>query len=99
VHDHTTINKIEISAQHEFLEPIYGHLGSSTSANWVSFDLNVSCSSCWGYSLINTLKYKKKYLCVYWVSFDLNVSCCYCWGYSLINTLKLKKYIYVCIEI
>jgi len=27
------------------------HLGSSTAANWVSFDLNVSCSSCWGYSL------------------------------------------------
>jgi len=22
------------------------HLGSSTAANWVSFDLNVSCSSC-----------------------------------------------------
>jgi len=36
------------------------HLGSSTAANWVSFDLNVSCSSCWGYSLINTLKLKKK---------------------------------------
>ena len=35
------------------------HLGSSTAANWVSFDLNVSCSSCWGYSLINTLKLKK----------------------------------------
>jgi len=34
------------------------HLGSSTAANWVSFDLNVSCSSCWGYSLINTLKLK-----------------------------------------
>ena len=33
--------------------------GSSTAANWVSFDLNVSCSSCWGYSLINTLKLKK----------------------------------------
>ena len=32
------------------------NLGSSTAANWVSFDLNVSCSSCWGYSLINTLK-------------------------------------------
>jgi len=36
------------------------HLGSSTAANWVSFDLNVSCSSCWDYSLINTLKLKKK---------------------------------------
>jgi len=24
-----------------------------------TFDLNVSCSSCWGYSLINTLKLKK----------------------------------------
>jgi len=35
------------------------HLGSSTAANWVSFDLIVSCSSCWGYSLINTLKLKK----------------------------------------
>jgi len=23
-----------------------GHLGSSTAANWVAFDLNVSCSSC-----------------------------------------------------
>jgi len=39
------------------------HLGSSTAANWVSFDLNVSCSSCWGYSLINTLKLKKKMKC------------------------------------
>ena len=36
------------------------NLGSSTAAYWVSFDLNVSCSSCWGYSLINTLKLKKK---------------------------------------
>jgi len=36
----------------------FRHLGSSTAANWVSFDLNVSCSSCWGYSLINTLKLK-----------------------------------------
>jgi len=36
------------------------NLGSSTAANWVSFDLNVSDSSCWGYSLINTLKLKKK---------------------------------------
>jgi len=26
---------------------------------WVSFDFNVSYSSCWGYSLINTLKLKK----------------------------------------
>ena len=25
---------------------VHGHLGSSTAANWVSFDLNVSCSSC-----------------------------------------------------
>ena len=25
----------------------------------MSFDLNVFCSSCWGYSLINTLKFKK----------------------------------------
>ena len=33
---------------------------SSTAANWVSFDFNVSYSSCWGYSLINTLKLKKK---------------------------------------
>ena len=24
----------------------FRHLGSSTAANWVSFDLNVSCSSC-----------------------------------------------------
>ena len=36
------------------------HLGSLTAANWVSFDFNVSYSSCWGYSLINTLKLKKK---------------------------------------
>ena len=35
------------------------HLGISTTANWVSFDFNVSYSSCWGYSLINTLKLKK----------------------------------------
>ena len=35
------------------------HLGSFTAANWVSFDFNVSYSSCRGYSLINTLKFKK----------------------------------------
>jgi len=30
-------------------------------ANWVSFDFNVShYSSCWGYSLMNTVKFKKK---------------------------------------
>ena len=29
-------------------------------ASTVSFDFNVSYSSCWGYSLINTLKLKKK---------------------------------------
>ena len=34
------------------------HLGSLTAANWMSFDFNVSYSSCWGYSLINTLKLK-----------------------------------------
>ena len=36
------------------------HLGSLTAASWVSFDFNVSYSSCWGYSLINTLKLKKR---------------------------------------
>ena len=36
------------------------HLGSLTVANWVCFDFNVSYSSCWGYSLINTFKFKKK---------------------------------------
>jgi len=35
-----------------------GRLGSLTAANWVSLDFNVSYSSCWGYSLINTLKLK-----------------------------------------
>jgi len=35
------------------------HLGSLTAANWVSFDFNVSYSSCWGYSLINTLKFPR----------------------------------------
>jgi len=39
-------------------------LGSLTAANWVSFDFNVSYSSCWGYSLINTL-FKKKYTYIY----------------------------------
>ena len=34
------------------------HLGSLTAANWVSFDFYVSYSSCWDYSLINTLKLK-----------------------------------------
>jgi len=34
------------------------HLGSLITANWVSFDFNVSYSSSWGYSLINTLKLK-----------------------------------------
>ena len=33
--------------------------GSLIAANWVSFDFNVAYSSCWGYSLINTLKLKK----------------------------------------
>ena len=37
----------------------FWHLGSLTAANWVSFDFNVSYSSCWGYSLINTLKLKE----------------------------------------
>jgi len=36
------------------------HLGSLKAANWVSFDFNVLYSSCWGYSLINTLKLKKE---------------------------------------
>jgi len=36
------------------------HLGSLTAANWVSFDFNVAYSSRWGYSLIKTLKFKKK---------------------------------------
>jgi len=53
----------------------------------VSFDFNVSYSSCWGYSLINTLKLKKiaRFLvskigpatgvtAANWVSFDFNVS-------------------------
>ena len=31
-------------------------------ANWVSFDFNVAYLSRWGYSLINTLKFKKKNL-------------------------------------
>jgi len=34
------------------------HFGSLTAANWVSFSFNVSYSSCWSYSLINTLKLK-----------------------------------------
>ena len=38
------------------------HLGSLTAANWVSFDFNVSYSSCWGYSLINTFKLKKSWM-------------------------------------
>ena len=59
------------------------HLGSSTAANWVSFDLNVSCSSCWGYSLINTLKLKKKLSnCRAVVNtknmYDLKELCCEC---------------------
>ena len=36
------------------------HLGSLTAANWVSFDFNVSYSSCKGYSLINTIESLKK---------------------------------------
>jgi len=41
------------------------HLGSFTTgclSNWVSFDFNASYSSCSGYSLINTLKLKQKYV-------------------------------------
>jgi len=37
-------------ATHKYFYMTLRHLGSSTAANWVSFDLNVSCSSCWGYS-------------------------------------------------
>jgi len=37
------------------------HLETLTAANWVSFDFNVPYSSCWGYSLINTLKLKKNW--------------------------------------
>jgi len=29
--------------------------------HWASFDFNVSCSSCWGYSSINTLELKKNF--------------------------------------
>jgi len=55
------IVQILISDYHRAMLSLgFWHLGSSTAANWVSFDLNVSCSSCWGYSLINTLKLKKK---------------------------------------
>jgi len=36
------------------------HLGSLTAANRVFLDFNVAYSTCWGYSLINTLKLKKK---------------------------------------
>ena len=46
-----------LSVQRRETNDEFRHLGSSTAANWVSFDLNVSCSSCWGYSLINTLKF------------------------------------------
>jgi len=38
------------------------HLRSLTAANWVSFDFNISYSSYWGYSLINTLKLKRLYV-------------------------------------
>jgi len=59
----------------------FGHMGSSTAANWVSFDLNVSCSSCWGYSLINTLKLKKKIKVLTCVSQQIRIctkSICIC---------------------
>jgi len=42
------------------------HLGSLTAANWVSVDYNVFYSSCWGYSLINTFKVKKKKVTRFW---------------------------------
>jgi len=41
-----------------FTPPHTRYLESLTAANSVSFDLIVSCSSCWGQSLINTLKLK-----------------------------------------
>jgi len=37
------ISKMEVR---DFFFDTVRHLGSSTAANWVSFDLNVSCSSC-----------------------------------------------------
>jgi len=46
------------------------HLESLTAANWVSFNFNVSYSSCWGYSLINTFKLKKKNLLPLRLSFE-----------------------------
>jgi len=39
-----------------------------TAANWVYFDFNISYSSCWGYSLINTLKSKKSYNKLFYLS-------------------------------
>jgi len=68
------------------------HLGSLTAANWVSFDFNVAYSSCRGYSLINTLKFKKKligirsgYLIMSLVVYNLQFGACCCaraiaWG-------------------
>jgi len=45
------------------------HLESLTAANWVSFNFNVSYSSCLGYSLINTLKFKKFEWSEVWLRF------------------------------
>jgi len=74
------------------------HLGSSTAANWVSFDLNVSCSSCWGYSLVNTLKLKKNegFTCIY-VSLCLCVcvSVCLYVCVSVCRCVSMSVYIYM----
>jgi len=41
-------------ARYRYIEiwQVSRHLGSLTAVNWVSFDFNVSYSSCWGYYLI-----------------------------------------------
>ena len=53
------ISGVFLSAHNFFLNSSR-YLGRLTAANWVSFDFNVSYSSCWGYSLINTLKKRRK---------------------------------------
>ena len=56
---HPPTHHLSLSLSHAHTH-IHTDNQSCTAANWVSFDFNVAYSSRWGYSLINTLKLKKK---------------------------------------
>jgi len=84
------------------------HLRSLTTANWVSFDFNVSYSSSWGYPLINTLKLKRKlrprHMCMYIYRIYVFVYACACMYICICiciyihNHIRIHTFIYACIH-